>query len=286
MGKELDEIKLSWQIEGGLPGIDNDTNNPLARATSSLLVDGNPQQKLSLCFYNDSIMDRTEGKQNLKWFGAFVLSSADRLIFFPGFNFITTWVKVAGKRAREKRHDIHIDHITLEKNLRRWHFTSHGSKSHLGSGLTTDLGDNRFLWFGMSVAGCDVLKAVKQETVFHTLVPASDTLRRIDVFKASREGVVYKILSVHPDAKQRFIMGFLHFGLIVGPPGFVDYSGPNFGVPFGSPFVKEKLPNPLTNIPLRLHRISFGSMVDIEIVALWLPGSLTEKATFTGTASM
>ncbi len=138
----------------------------------------------------------------------------------------------------------------------------------------------------MSVAGSDVLKAVKQETVFHTLIPASDTPRRTDAFMASREGVVFNILSVHPDAKQRFDMGFLHFGLIVGPPGFVDYSGPNFGIPFGSPFVIEKLPNPLTNIPLRLHRVSMGSRVDIEIVALWLPGSLTEMATFTGPALM
>ena len=156
-----------------------------------------------LCFYSDSIVDGTEEKQNLKWFGVFVLSSAGRLIFFPGFNFTATWVKVAGKRSREKRHDIHIGHITLEKNLRRWHYTSPGSKHHLGSGLTTDLGDNRFLWFGMSVAGSNVLKAVRQETVFHTMVPASDTTRRTDAFMASREGVVFNILSVHPDAKQR-----------------------------------------------------------------------------------
>ncbi len=86
MGKESYEIKLSWHIEGGLLGTDNDTNNPLARATRSPLVDGKPLQKLSLCFYSDSIVDGTEGKQNLKWFGVFVLSSADRLIFFPGFN--------------------------------------------------------------------------------------------------------------------------------------------------------------------------------------------------------
>jgi len=280
------EIELSWHIEGGLPGIDSDTDNPLSRATRSPLIDGRPQQNLSLCFYSDSIVDGTEEKQNLKWFGAFVLSSAGRLIFFPGFDFSATWVKVAEKRSHEKRHDIHIDHITLEKDLRRWHYTSPDSKHHLGSGLTTDLGDNRFLWFGMSVAGSNILKPVKQETVFHTIVPASDTTRRVDAFMASREGVVFNTLSVHPDAKQRFNTGFLHFGLIVGPPGFVDYAGPNFGIPFGSPFVIETLPNPLTNIPLRLHRVSMGSRVDIEIVALWLPGSLSELVTFTSPTSM
>jgi hypothetical protein len=286
MGNESHEIKLSWHIEGGQPGTDNDPNNPLSRAARSPLVDGRPQQNLSLCFYSDSIVNGTEGKQNLKWFGVFVLSSAGKLVFFPGFNFTPTWVKVAKNRSREKRHDIHIDHITLEQNLHHWHFTSPGSKDHLGSGLTAALGDNRFLWFGMSVAGSDVLKAVRQETVFHTLVPASDTTRRADAFMASREGMVFNILSIHPDAKQRFDKGFLHFGLIVGPPGFTDDSGPNFGIPFESPFIIEKLPNPLTNIPLRRHRVSMGSRMDIEIVALWLPGSLTERAVFTGPTSM
>lgn len=286
MTNDLDRIKLSWHFEDGLPGTDKDPDNPLSRVARSPLVDGKPQQNLSLCFYSDSIVDGTEEKQNLKWFGAFVLSGAGRLIFFPGFNFLATWVKVARKRSREKRHDIHIDHITLEKNLRRWHYTSPDSKHHLGSGLTTDLGENRFLWFGLSIADSNILKVVRQETVFHTMVPAPDTTRRTDVFMASRKGAVFNIISLHPNAKQRFDTGFLHFGLIVGPLGFADYSGPNLGIPFGSPFVTEALPSPLINIPLRLHRVSIGSRVDIEIVALWLPGSLTERVTFTGPTSM
>ena len=103
---------------------------------------------------------------------------------------------------------------------------------------------------------------------------------------ASREGAVFNTILPHKDAKNRFDTGFLHFGLIVGPSGFPEYSGPNFGIPFRSPFLKEALPSPLINVPTRLHRISIGSTVDIEIVVLWLPGSLKEKVTFTSPSTM
>ena len=286
MINDLHEIKLSFHLEGGLPGTDDDPDNPLSRAVRNPLADGRPQPNLSPCFYSDPDGDEIEEKPNLRWLGAFVLSSGGKLIFFPGLNFNTTWVKIAGRRSPQVRHEIHVDHITLERNHRRWHYTSLGSKRHLGSGLTTDLGENRFLWFGMSIAESNILKTVREETVFHTMVPASDTKRRIDSFIVSREGAIFNAISLHPDAKQRFDTGFLHFGLIVGPSGFADYSGPNLGIPFGSPFVTQTLPNPLLNVPLRLHRLSIGSRVDIEIVALWLPGSLTERVTYTGPMSI
>ena len=282
---DLDEIKLSWHFEGGLPGIDDDPDNPLSRAARSPLVDGRPQLNLSLCFYNDAEESRAEGKLNLRWFGAFILSSRGRLIFFPGFNFNPTWVEVA-RELHHKRYGIQIDHITLEKNHDHWHYTSPGSEHHLGSGLTTDLDRNRFLWFGLSIADSSVLRPVRQETVFHTKVPSSDSKRPANVFMTSRERAVFNIISPHQDAKKRFNTGFLHFGLIIGPPGFPEYSGPNFGIPFGSPFLNEALTSPLINIPMRLHRISIGSTVDIEIVVLWLPGSLKEKVTFTSPSTM
>lgn len=285
MTTDLHEIELSWHLEGGLPGTDNDPDNPFSRAARSPLADGRPQSNLSLCFYNDAEADGSEGKPNLRWFGAFILSSKGHLIFFPGFNFNPTWVEVA-KGRRQKRYGIQIDHITLEKNLDRWHYTSPGSDHHLGSGLTTDLGENRFLWFGLSIVDSSVLRVVREKTVFRVKVPSSDTKRRTNVFMTSREGAVFNIISLHPDAKYSFDTGFLHFGLIVGPLGFPEYSGPNFGIPFGSPFVTKALPSPLINIPLRLHRVSIGSRVDIEIVVLWLPGSLKERVTFTGPSTM
>lgn len=285
MTKDLDGIELSWQLDGGLPGVDNDPDNPLSRAARSPLENGRTHLNLSLCFFNDAEEGQEEGNLNLRWFGAFVLSSRGRLIFFPGFNFNPTWIEVA-RQVHQKRYEIQIDHITLEKNYNRWHYTSAGSEKHLGSGLTTDLGENRFLWFGLSIAESRVLRPVRQETVFHVKVPSSDSERRTNVFMASREGAVFNIISPHKDAQKRFDTGFLHFGLIIGPPGFPEYTGPNFGIPFKSPFLKEALPSPLTNVPMRLHRISIGSTVDIEIVVFWLPGSLKEKVTFTSPSTI
>jgi hypothetical protein len=119
---------------------------------------------------------------------------------------------------------------------------------------------------------------------FH--VPSADSKRRVDSFIASRDGAVFNCVCLHPDAKDRYKNGFLHFAFIVGPSGFPDYEGMEFGIPFGSPYLREPLPAQIKQIPFRLHRLSLGNLVDIEIVTMWLPGSLTEQVTFTGPSGM
>jgi len=277
---EMDNIQLTWEIDHGSPGIDSDPYNPLCRAVNSPFNDGRPHQSLSLCFFGD-FDSRTNDVTTLRWIGAIVLSAGERIIFFPGLNFQPQWVRLAQTQPPHRHHNINIDHISLEKDMQRWHFTSVNSTNHLGTGRTIDLGQRRFLWFGLSVASPDVLKEVKRETVVRARVPASDAKRRMECFLASREGAVFNIIHLTSDAKDRFKEGFLHFAFIAGPHCFPDYKGPQFAIPFDSPFLRERLPSPLTNVPLRLHRLSLGTQVDIEVVAMWLPGALTERVTLT-----
>jgi hypothetical protein len=270
-------IKLSWYCEKGAVGTDDNQDNPLSRAVKSTLSDGRPDQRLAMCFYDD----RDSAEFNLRWFGIFILSSKNHLIFFPGFNFVSQGIIAVKGRMQETR-SIQVDHITLENNLKNWHYTSPNSNDHYGRGLTTDLSENRFLWFGLSISDYACLRPVKQETVFQTGAPDSDAKRRMDSFNDSREGVFFNIITSPEDAEKHFAKGFTHFAVIVGPSGFPNYLGPDLGIPFGSPFVKEALPSSLMGVPSRLHRVSLNNKFDIEIMVIRLPGSLTQKVIITG----
>jgi hypothetical protein len=280
--ENLNSIKMSFHIKGGKSGIDDDPNNPISRASRHLLDDGTPYKKMSLCFYRKSEGEQKKKDSTLKWFGAFVISHAERLIFSPGFALYPMLIKETKNNFPVKSHEIPIDHITLEKNLLKWHLTNLGSTYHLGHGRTIELGEERFLWFGMSIANSDVLKDVRDETVYQVFVPPSDAKRRMDVLMNSRDGVIYNIILLPPQTKQLVNMNFIHFVVIVGKKGFSNYIGSALSAPYGSPFVLNEPRIPLTDIPLRSHRLSLNATVEIQIIALCLPGQLTERVVFTG----
>src|SRR5207249_3900653 len=116
----------------------------------------------------------TTAEAPLRWLGAFVLSAGHRLIFFPGFDFIPDWIRSLRGRSLEAQRQFRVDHVSLERDRRSWHFTMRKSKKQQGGGRTTDLGDGRVAWFGMSVAGEAVLRELRRQTVVSFFSPASD----------------------------------------------------------------------------------------------------------------
>ena len=133
----------------------------------------------------------------------------------------------------------------------------------------------------MSVARETELRELKAETLVTAYAPASDSRRRADVFIQARDGAEFPCVSLHPEARSRFQGGFLHFVFIVGPKGFPDYDGANLAFSFGSPLLPEPLPDALEQLPYRPYRLSLGSVLDIQIVSMWLPGSLGLPYTLT-----
>jgi hypothetical protein len=185
-----------------------------------------------------------------------------------------------------KRSSFSGDHISLEKNRLRWHVTTPKSKDHLGGWCTYPLGNGRFLWFGMSVAREIGLRELKAETIVRSYVPSRDSKRRSDVLIQTRDDAEFPCISLHPEARMRFQEGFLHFVFIVGPPGFPLYLSNELAHVFPLPqFLLEPLPNVLFPLPISSHKLSLGSVVDIQITAMWLPGTLRELFCFTGPTS-
>jgi hypothetical protein len=217
----------------------------------------------------------------MKWFGVFVVSAGQRLVYFPGIAEEYRYTHTSKGQGRITPRAFRLDHVSLDPLRDHWHMTTHKSKQHLGSYRTNELGDGRILWFGMSIANPSIMRTAKTRTVACSQVPRRDALRRGEIFKKAREGVVFNTIGFNQTDRQLVVPNFVHFGLVVGSKGFPSADESNLGLPFGSPYVIPPLPM-LTDVPLRSHRVSFDpSDIELEIVAAILPGELKVPVTFT-----
>ncbi len=268
----MDILKLTWEMEDGIEGEDNDPSNPLARALGKLFREGQPFGRLVQCF----CADRRQQAQppTLRWLGIFILSAGRRIVFFPGFQSATQYVEGFRGKAQMWKEGFEFDHISVENDFRRWHITSRGSKRQLGGPKTTELGQRRFLWCGLSVSSLDELRVVKHKTNVIGHVPASDTKRRCDVFLKSREKAKFQLLEWHNDVWAKELDGFWHFGLIISPPQSSIYTGGSLGFPVGSPFLAVPLPEGRIQMPVRHHRLELSADIGLQVTTAVVPGGL------------
>ena len=263
-------------MEHGSPGVDSDPRNPLSRAIDRIFKDGSPTPGISMCLFGDLPTGKA-GTISPRWLGAFVLSAGGRVIFFPGFK--SSGIECYRGTSRQYCRTFDLDHISLEKGFDQWHFTTPEPRRHQRVGKTKPLGQGRFLWLGMSIADQNVLRELKAETVVTWQTPPSDSRRRFEVFRQAREGAEFLWLALHEEALVRLGRTFLHFAFIVGPVGFPDYEGHELNLPFGSPFLTDRLPN-LEGLRLRSGRLSLGAKVEVQIVGALLPGGLRVPVAF------
>jgi len=209
----MQTIQLQWRLEHGSEGLDTDANNPLSRALNRLFQDGKPFRRISLCWFEK------------KWLGVFAITAHQRLVFFPGFDFTSDWIRILRGDLLQTQRPFDVDHISLEKDRSRWHFTKPKSKGHQGGGQTSNLGEGRVLWFGLSIAAPTVLRDLRRETIVSFQSPPSDSNRRARAFIEAEKNTQSLIVRLGSDAQHPFPQGFLHFAFIVGPKGFPDYEG-------------------------------------------------------------
>lgn len=283
MNSQSLNLKLTWEMNVGDSGEDSDPSNPLARALHRLLVvDGQPFNRLSQCFWAERPLLTSNVVNYLHWLGVFVLSDRNMLIFFPGLSSQQEHMHYYENQKLKWFQNFNVDHLTLESNYRRWHITSQGSANHTPWKVqTAELGGGRNLWFGMSISDSSSLRTVKKLTSIITNVPQSDKDRRVQVFQSARENAVDQIVEQHPDSLGVFPNGFYHISVIVGSAGFELYKGENHGFPIDSPFLSELLPRDLIQIPMRYHRVSLSEDIDLQISTARLPGTLKTPVTFT-----
>jgi hypothetical protein len=163
----MDTIELTFQLSNGSPGIEDDPNNPLSRALNQLLSEGHPFNALSLCFYSSA---GSEQLQHVRWLGALVQTVGNRISFFPGFTFSSDWLRSYRGSVLYNQNSLQVDHLSLDDGFLHWHFTTPNSVNHRGGGRTEDLGEGRFLWFGMSIANDTQLRGDEKENYYSRLL--------------------------------------------------------------------------------------------------------------------
>lgn len=272
----MEVLELTWSMDGDIvsSGVDDSPENPLARATQCLFLEGKPFTRLNKCFFLDP-----DGK--MRWLGIFVHSAGDRVIFFPGFAELQHHITAYNGDALRWNQKFKIDHLSLEPDWQSWHFTEPRSVAHIGKMYTHQLAPNVFHWFSMSVKSRHDLRIARKETKVSAITPPKDVDRRLEIFRASREDAEFQIVGLN-ESSPSHQPSFFHFSVTIGPPGFEAGHSEILGTPYGSPLVKEHHDRPLVDIPSRVHRIQLSDRVELEVTSSVLHGDLQNRMVFFG----
>jgi hypothetical protein len=270
----MNTLELTWRMDGCAPGVDESTDNPLARATDRLFRLGRPFARLSNCLFcgPDGV---------LRWLGIFVHSAGDRLLFFPGFAEAHTQLLAYSEGAIRWNQPFHLDHLSLEPDRRTWHLTTPQSQHHLGRLYTRQLSADRVHWFSMSAASPSQLRVVHEEIRASAPAPPQDVDRRAQVFRDARENAIFPLLQLNTEHPPPPEPAFLHFSVVVGPTGFISPENELLGLPHDGPFLPS-VPSPgSVSASIRIHRVLLSENIELEITACSLPGQLQTQVLFT-----
>ncbi len=271
-GNEKIRLEVTWRLPLGAEGKDEALDNPLSRATASLFNRGRPSQRISQCYFRgaDAV---------LRWLGIFVHSQGDRVLFFPGFKAPHEYV-VGNSHSKEWNKPFVIDHLSLEPDWDTWHLTSPCSVEHLGKLKTRPLENGCIHWFSASVESSDELRVLRKETVVSTEVSEADVDRRANIFQAMSENAVVQIVELNSQYALNAVPNFLHFSVLVGPPGFESPPSQLLGLPYGGQLASSKPADWDGQAPVRVHRVSLSKCIDLEIIASHHPGELKMPVVF------
>jgi len=285
----MDELEFTWRINKGTEGIDTSPFNPLSRAFRTTLAEGRPYISHSICLYSGE-RNKPNHIDPIRWLGIIVLSAGDRIIFFPGLSAQHDWIQTTQRGKAQHKKSFAIDHVSLDPSRQQWHFTTAGSTSHHEGGRTPADKDGLLHWFGMSISSEDVLRQLYKQTVVRFPIPPSDAMRRVSRIKNADEQGSFNAIGLSAGAKERFPEGFLHFCFTAGPFGCYNYQPSffptNWLVPTGSKSAIVDLSAGISDLQVQLHRISISKLYDVQIGAMWLPGTLAVPAIYTSPAHL
>lgn len=226
----------------------------LIRPLLKLVRTGKPIGKINYIFYH-----HVDGKYyNL---GSLCRSEGRRILFFPGFQ-LRNLLWLSNVKSGFKKFslpDFFIDHFTLERNLKKVHWTllkkgkAH-DKKYPAFFLTHILNKNLIFWFGLGVQDPSFLEETARETVFYFTSPPSDAERQIKNIEDARKEAVFHIVE-HVDKSRFSENDFIHFNFFICPK---DYKIPEEHVFLSLP-TKEPLVSNFHSpslIPYRIHYVS------------------------------
>jgi hypothetical protein len=131
-------VEIRYPLASGAASVDDDPENPLARALSPLMEQHKQLPALRVVFL-------AEGRDTppCRWLGTFARSPGERVFFFPGLD--VELFRVRGSESGRPRFetDFDLDHVSLERGKGRWHVTAPRSKAHQAGPTALDSGPPR-----------------------------------------------------------------------------------------------------------------------------------------------
>ena len=236
--------------------------NRIFRAAGKLIKSGFPQQA-----FIDLVLN-TDGE--LLYLGSICLSRGDRIIYFP-----STKENIIESDPTKKYIGREIDHLTLQKNLKRWHITLVDEEHTKLKLKTRNIEVDLFYWFSLN------LKSLNSLPRF---------LERGDKYSIS--AVFSGIPPTHSDQRERFLKEAIEEGRteILRPKVFMRCPFSQDNKYFHFSFLIDRAPHKekkknFINPPLQPEEIGCGSGHIIKIkenltlvmVCAYLTGVLNHK---------
>jgi hypothetical protein len=263
---EMVTMEISYPLPDSEAGVDDDQENPLARALRPLMEMHKQLPGIRLAFLAEG-----NDAPPSQWLGIFVPSPGDRILFFPGLD--VDLFRVRGTDGGIARFDkqFDLDHISLDKDSGTWHITSPKSKVHQGGPKALDLGQGRVFWFGMAVSDLSVLRKTRQRTTAAFQVNDKAIQHKVTQFQSAIAGSesVKVPLPPRPASGDWFPL----ISVIVGPKGFPLHNGPEWGAPYGSPFVTGE-PSPDQRFSVGRNQFPLDDATDVQLATTWIPGKM------------
>lgn len=263
-------LNIDWTFAFGEPNTSSDKPFVLQRAFRAIAEDGRPQTALRLV-----LLQPDRQRREVFWFGAFVISQGSRIVFFlphepTGFDFLDG-------RTEHAPGGYPVDHITLEIDRRRWHFTGTDPELHTGGPRTVQLTGGGCLWFGIASAGLERFPKLRRANLVWFPVPDSDDNRRVELVRSVRDGASDLVLSLNPHSYSMQPPWHVQFNFAIGPSGF---DPPDDEM---AKFIVNPRVDPTGGRGLRIttpaskFRLPLSSELDVLAACFPLPGDLPDR---------
>lgn len=223
--------------------------------------------------------------------GSLCLTPGQQLLFYPGLRERqVNWVFSKRGSFKGVRTEFQVvkstglvDHLTLDKKLRRWHVTILGPKGrkelHLPSHRTKRIGKDALAWFGLTISDPNVLEITPEKLSLTFSSPPEDSKRRIRLLINARKDAILHLTSL--DKMSLNPTEFLHFDFFTGSDKMPFEMLPCYA-PTQIPIVHKYAQAFKGKTQFRRHPVSLvGMEKKVWVVASKHIGKLSDKAIVT-----